>query len=150
MNSGVVWAAVSVAAVNAVPLALGAWRWYTGRPSTTFWWALRAGQLGVIVFVTGVGVLAATGRYSSEHLFYLYALVPVVVAFIAEQYRALAAQSILDQRGLAGSAAVGELPEAEQGKLVAAILRREMGVMTLSALVVVFLALRAAMTAHGF
>jgi hypothetical protein len=34
--------------------------------------------------------------------------------------------------------------------LVAAIVRREIGVMALSALVVVFLALRAASTAHGF
>jgi hypothetical protein len=33
---------------------------------------------------------------------------------------------------------------------VALIVRREMGVMCLSALVVVFLALRAAETAHGF
>ena len=34
--------------------------------------------------------------------------------------------------------------------VVAEIMRREMGVMALSALVVVFLALRAAGTAHGF
>jgi len=60
------------------------------------------------------------------------------------------AQTILDQRELESAQAVGELPEDEQQAVVGAIVRREMGVMTLSALVVVFLALRAAMTAHGF
>ncbi len=45
---------------------------------------------------------------------------------------------------------MGGLPEDEQHELVAAIVRREIGVMALSALVVVFLALRAAGTAHGF
>jgi hypothetical protein len=42
------------------------------------------------------------------------------------------------------------LPEAEQRELVAHIVRREIGVMATSALVVAFLALRAASTAHGF
>ena len=42
------------------------------------------------------------------------------------------------------------LPEAEQRELVAAIVRREIGRDGASALVVVFLALRAAGTAHGF
>ena len=59
-------------------------------------------------------------------------------------------QTILDQRGLAGAAAVGGLPEDQQHAIVAEIMRREVGVMSLSALVVVFLALRAASTAHGF
>jgi hypothetical protein len=150
MNGAVIAGAAAVAAVNALPLLLGSWRWYFAQPSGTFWWLLRAGQVAVAVFVLGVGVLAAAGRYSSEQLFYLYAMLPVVVAFIAEQYRVVAAQSILDQRELESAAAVGELPESDQRELVAAILRREMGVMTLSALVVVFLALRAASTAHGF
>ena len=72
------------------------------------------------------------------------------MAFVAEQLRVASAQTILDQRGLADAEAVGGLPESEQRRLVAEIVRREMGVMALSALVVVFLALRAAATAHGF
>ena len=72
------------------------------------------------------------------------------MAFVAEQLRVASAQTILDQRGLEDAAAVGRLPEDEQRSLVAAIVRREVGVMALSALVVVFLALRAAGTAHGF
>ena len=46
--------------------------------------------------------------------------------------------------------AVAELPELQQRAIVAEVMRRELGVMALSALVVVFLALRAAGTAHGF
>ena len=69
---------------------------------------------------------------------------------MAEQLRVASAQTILDQRGLEGSEAVAGLPEQEQQTLVAQIVRREIGVMALSALVVVFLALRAAGTAHGF
>jgi len=95
-------------------------------------------------------VLAAAGHNSTEGLFYLYALLPLAVGFVAEQLRVLSAQTVLDRRELASAQAVGELPEATQQEIVAAIVRREMGVMALSALVVVFLALRAAETAHGF
>jgi hypothetical protein len=90
------------------------------------------------------------GRYSSEHLFYLYALLPLAVAFVAEQLRVISAQTILDRRELADAEAVGELPEHEQLAVVAEIVRRELGVMAISAFVVVFLELRAAGTAHGF
>jgi hypothetical protein len=69
---------------------------------------------------------------------------------VAEQLRVISAQTILDRRELADAQAVGELGEAEQRAVVAEIVRRELGVMAISALVVVFLALRAAGTAHGF
>jgi hypothetical protein len=150
MTSAVVVGALVVAGLNALPALLGAWRWYRGGESRAFWVLLRSAQLGALALVVGVGALAATGRQASEGLFYLYALLPVAVAFIAEQLRVTAAQVILDRRGLADARAVGELPESEQHAVVEAIIRREMGVMTLSALVVVFLALRAAQTAHGF
>ena len=144
------WAAIVLAALNAVPGLLGAWRWYRGESSRAFWVALRAGQIGALLFATLVGVLAAAGHNSTEGLFYLYALLPLAVGFVAEQLRVLSAQTVLDRRELASAQAVGELPEATQQEIVAAIVRREMGVMALSALVVVFLALRAAETAHGF
>jgi hypothetical protein len=77
-------------------------------------------------------------------------LLPLAVALIAEQLRVASAQTILDQRDLADAQAVGFLPEDQQRGIVIEIVRREVGVMALSALVVVFLALRAAGTAHGF
>jgi hypothetical protein len=74
----------------------------------------------------------------------------LAVAFVAEQLRVASAQTILDQRGLDGAQALGALPEPEQHAIVAAIVRREMGVMALSAMVVIFLAWRAAETGQGF
>jgi hypothetical protein len=137
-------------ALNAVPGVLGAWRWHRHESSRGFWVLLRTAQAAALVYAIAVGVLIVAGHSSSERLFYLYALLPLAVGFVAEQLRVSSAQTILDQRELADAQAVGELPEAEQHAVVAAIVRREMGVMTLSALVVVFLALRAAGTAHGF
>jgi hypothetical protein len=108
------------------------------------------GQGSALALALAVGSLAAAGNYSRDSLFYLYALLPLAVAFVAEQLRVTSAQTILDQRGLKGATAVGALPEDEQHAIVAEIMRREVGVMALSALVVVFLALRAGSTAHGF
>jgi len=149
VSEAVVAGALALAATNAVPGALGAWRWYRCENSRAFWVLLRVGQVGALVYAAFVGVLAAAGRSPTEELFYLYALLPLAVGFVAEQLRVTSAQTILDQRELADAQAVGELPEHEQQGVIAAIVRREMGVMTLSALVVVFLALRAAETAHG-
>ncbi len=116
-----------------------------------FWVLLRVGQGSALTLAIAVGSLAAAGNYSSEHLFYLYALLPLAVAFVAEQLRVASAQTILDQRG-PGERRGGRrrCPRPSSTTLVAAIVRREIGVMALSALVVVFLALRAASTAHGF
>jgi hypothetical protein len=154
MTHAVVGGAIAVAALNALPALLGAWLWYrhaaTDRGlARAFWVLLRVAQGGAIAFAFAVGVLAAAGHSSSESLFYLYALLPLAVAFVAEQLRIAAAQTILDHRDLESAQDVGLLPEDEQHAVVAAIMRREQGIMTLSALVVVFLLLRAAGTAHG-
>jgi hypothetical protein len=148
-------AALALAALNALPALLGGWCWFrgeaaAGRRVRAFWILLRVAQGGAVLYALAVGVLAASGRDASERLFYLYALLPLAVAFVAEQLRLASAQTILDQRALASAAEVGLLPEAEQLAVVTAIVHRELGVMALSALVVVFLALRAAATAHGF
>jgi hypothetical protein len=150
MTDAVVWGALAVAALSAVPGVLGGWRWYRLQSSRDFWILLRVAQVGALVYAVAIGVLAAAGHSSTEQLFYLYALLPLAISFVAEQLRVASAQTILDQRDLANAQAVGELPEDEQQQIVALIVRREMGVMALSALVVVFLALRAAETAHGF
>jgi len=155
MSNAVVAGALVVAALNVISGLLGGWLWHWGDPADhratgAFWVMLRVGQGSALTLAIVVGSLAAAGRNPSESLFYLYALLPLAVAFVAEQLRVASAQTILDQRGLEGAQAVGELPADEQGVLVATIVRREIGVMALSALVVVFLALRAAGTAHGF
>jgi hypothetical protein len=150
VTEAVVAGALAVAVLNAIPALYGAWRWYAGQASRAFWILLRIGQGSALAFAIVVGSLALAGKYSSDNLFYLYALLPLAVAFVAEQLRVTSAQAVLDRRELPDAQAVGELPEAEQQAVVAAILAREMSIMALSAFVVVFLALRAAGTAHGF
>jgi hypothetical protein len=154
VTQAIVAGSLAVAALNAIPAALGGWLWYAGDPSEqgarAFWLLLRVGQGSALTLALAAGSLAVAGNTSSDRLFYLYALLPLAVAFVGEQLRVASAQTILDQRGLADAAAVGGLPDSEQRALVNSIVRREVGVMALSALVVVFLALRAAGTAHGF
>jgi hypothetical protein len=150
VTQAVVAGALAVAALNAVAGLLGAFRWLRGESSQAFWVLLRVAQGSALALALAVGSLAATGHYSSDRLFYIYALLPLAVSFVAEQLRVAAAQTVLDRRGLPDAQAVGSLGEREQRRVVADIVTRELGIMTLSTLVVVFLALRAAGTAHGF
>ncbi len=146
--------ALAVAALNLAAGLYGGLLWRAHTPSESaarrFWLSLRAAQLSALIFAVLVGVLTIAGHHATELLFYLYALLPLAVAFVAEQLRVASAQTILDQRDIEDPQDIEELPEQEQRSLVVAIVRREIGVMALSALVVTFLALRAAGTAHGF
>ena len=58
------------------------------------------------------------------------------MSFVAEQLRIAAAETVLAARGHESARAVGRLPEAEQRSVVLAIVRRELGVMALAALVI--------------
>jgi hypothetical protein len=139
--------ALVVAAVNGAAGLLGAWRWWRVEPSRAFWVLCRAGQVAAAVQAAVAGVLAATGFHPGDGLYWLYALLPLAVSFVAEQLRVTAAQAVLDARDLEDAQAVGTLDDAAQRSVVLAIVRREMGTMAASCLVVAFLALRAAGTA---
>ena len=140
----VAWA---VLAVNVVAGAFAAWRWWTVQPSDVAWPLLRAGQGVAFVQAAVAGVLFATGYEPDDDLYWLYALLPVAIGLIAEQLRIVSAEQVLENRELPDAQAVGALPEAEQRSVVLAVVRRELGVMALAALVVAFLALRAALIA---
>ena len=141
-----VWAAVATAAANGVTGLFGAFRWYIGVPSREFWVALRGGQALTLAYALLVGGLVIANRPPASNLFYVYALVPIAVGFVAEQLRVVAADHVLSARDLDSSAEVAELPAADQEAIVLTILRREMGIMALAAIVVCVLALRAAGT----
>ena len=140
-------AALVVASLNAVAALYGAWCWWAVRPSRAFWVLVRAGQAAAVGLAVVAGIGAVTGFAPADSLFWLYALLPLAVGFVAEQFRLAAAQAVLDARDLEDAQAVGRLDEAGQRSVVLAILRREIGVMALAALVVAFLALRAYGTA---
>ena len=136
-----------VAAVNGLAGVAGAWRWWRVEASRTFWVLCRAGQVAAIAQALAAGVLAVAGFNPADGLYWLYALLPVAVSFVAEQLRVASAQAVLDSRGLEDAQAVGRLDEPGQRSVVTAIVRREMGTMAAAALVVAFLCLRAAGTA---
>ena len=139
--------ALVAAGVNALAAAVGGLRWWQVEPSRLFWVLARAGQAAAVALALVSGALALAGFKPAEGLFWLYALLPVAVGFVAEQLRLAAALQVLERRGLPDAQAVGDLPEREQRSVVLAIVRRELGVMVLAAAVVCFLALRAALIA---
>jgi hypothetical protein len=133
---------VALIAVNAAAGLWGLWGWWRHRHAPGFWPLLRVGQGLVMLQAVDGAILLLMGRDLPE-LHLIYGLVPLGVSFIAEQLRLAAADTVLAQRELEGRADVEALPEPEQRGLVNAILRREMGVMAASALVVAALGLRA-------
>ncbi len=133
---------IAVVVVNALAGGLGAWAWWRDSYSRAFWPLLRGGQALVALAALDGLVLMALGHDLPE-LHLVYGLTPLAVSFLAEQLRLASADSVLQARGLEDSKAVAGLPEADQRAVVQAIVRREMGVMAASALVVVVLGLRA-------
>ena len=138
-------AAWATLAVNALAGAFAGWRWWRARASDAAWALLRGGQSVAIGQAVVAGVLYASGYDPEDGLYWLYALLPVAIGFVAEQLRIVSAEQVLENRGLPDAQAVGALPEREQHAIVLAIVRRELGVMALAALVAALLALRAAL-----
>jgi hypothetical protein len=130
---------VALVAINLAAGALGVWRWRRGELSRAFWPLLRTGQALVVIEALDGGVLLLLGD-DLPRLHLIYGLVPLGVAFIAEQLRLTSAQAVLDQRGVTSAR---ELPAEDADGAALDILLREMGVMAASALVVAALGLRA-------
>ncbi len=114
-----------------------------GAPFLAAWLLIRAGQAAAVAQAAGAGILASASFEPVDGLYWLYALLPVAVGFVAEQLRLVSAQMVLDMRDLEDAQAVGRLPAEDQRSIVLQIARRELGVMAAAALVITFLALRA-------
>jgi hypothetical protein len=130
-------------AVIAANLLAGAWggiAWLRRQPAVGFWYALRVAQVAVVLQVGLGAVLLLSGREAPSGLHYLYGVLPVVVSLLAEGARAGAAE-----RELVGLD-FESLPRERQRDIAFAIVRRETGMMAISALVIFLLALRAALT----
>ncbi len=131
---------VAVLATNLVAGTVGAVAWFRHRPSVAFWYLLRVAQAAVVLQVLLGAVLVISGHESPDDLHYIYGLLPLLVTLLAEGARAGAAERELE--GIDFDA----LPEERRRLFALAIVRRETGIMTVSALVVLGLALRAAGT----
>jgi hypothetical protein len=124
-------------------LAAGLWGaacWYLRRPSVGFWYLLRIAQVSVVVQVALGALLTLEGREAPDGLHYVYGLLPIAVTLLAEGARIVASDHELE--GLDFDA----LPRDRQRAVAAAISRRETGIMAVSALVILGLALRATFT----
>jgi hypothetical protein len=141
-----IWGAVLVAGANGLVGLFGAARWYSFAPSREFWLGVRIGQGLALAYALLVAGIVLDNDHPSSNLYYLYALLPIAIGFVAEQLRLVAADQVLSSRDLDDAQQVATLPPVDQQAIVTAILRREMGVMALAALVVCILALRAAGT----
>jgi hypothetical protein len=129
-------------AVLALNLATGVWggvAWLTERPSVFFWYLLRVAQASVVLQVLLGLLLLAAGHEANDPLHYMYGSAPLLVNLIAEGMRAGSAQRELPE-GIDFAA----LGATQQRTIALRIVRREMGVMTLSALLIVAFAFRAA------
>ncbi len=133
---------VAMVAVNLAAGLRGAWQWWRSKPGTLFWRGLRAGQALTVLAAADGLILVALGEDLPE-LHLVYGLTPIGVSFLAEQLRLASADTVLQSRELEDAQAMRDLPEAEQHSIVAQIVRRELGVMAVSALVVAVLGLRA-------
>jgi hypothetical protein len=135
---------ITVILANLGAGAWGAYAWYTRTPSVGFWYLLRFAQAAVVIQVALGGLLLLLGRESADQLHYVYGVLPVLVTLLAEGARGAATDHELE--GLDFDA----LPRERRRAVAAAIARRETGIMAVSALVILGLALRAALTSPSF
>ena len=135
---------VAVLATNAVAGAWGGIAWLRKDPSTVFWYLLRTAQVAVVAQVVVGFALYATGHRPTDDLHYVYGIAPLVVSLVSEAMRVGAAQ-----QELAEVEDVHELEHREQVLVARRVVVREMGVMTVGALLILTLALRAAFTSGG-
>ena len=131
---------VAVLITNLAAGVIGGIAWLRHEPSVPFWYVLRAGQVAVVLQVLLGAILLLLGHEVADDLHYVYGVLPLVVSLLAEAIRAGAAERELE--GVDFDA----LPKDRQRAFAMAIVRRETGIMAVSALVVFGLALRAAGT----
>jgi hypothetical protein len=129
---------VAVLAANGLAGAWGGVAWLRHSPSTVFWYLLRTAQVVVVLQVAFGLALLLSGRESPDDLHFVYGIAPLVVALVSEGMRVGAAQRELDE-----VPDLDVLERREQILLARRVVRREMGIMSVGALLIVSLALRA-------
>lgn len=131
---------VGVLITNLAAGVVGGVAWLRREPSVVFWYLLRTAQAAVVLQVLVGTILLLLGHESPDDLHYVYGVLPLAITLLAEAARAGAAERELE--GVDFDA----LPKDRQHRFALAIVRRETGIMAVSALVVFGLALRAAGT----
>lgn len=132
---------IAVLATNGVTGGVGAVSWLRSVPSVWFWYFLRVAQGAVAAQVVVGLLLLARGETAPDGLHIAYGVSPLVVTLVSEGLRLGAAQRELEQ-----IEDVDSLERAEQVAIARRVALAEMGVMTVGALLILTLALRAYQT----
>jgi len=132
-----------VLATNLVAAVWGAigWARKDARASIVFWPLLRLAQATVVIQVVVGLLLVARGASAPDGLHIVYGVSPLIVTFVSEGMRVAVAQ-----RELEGIEDLDALERSEQVALAKRVALGEMGVMTVGALLILTLALRAFQT----
>jgi hypothetical protein len=134
---------IAVLITNGVAAAWGSIGWLrkNARASITFWPLLRLAQATVVVQAVLGFLLLARGASAPDGLHVAYGIAPLLVSLVSEGMRAGVAQ-----RELEGVEDVDALERSEQVTLARRVALGEMGVMTVGALLILTLGLRAYQT----
>jgi hypothetical protein len=134
---------IAVLATNLMAAGWGVIGWLRkdARASIVFWPLLRAAQATVVVEAVLGFLLVARGASAPDGLHIAYGVAPLVVSLVSEGMRVGIAQ-----RELEGVEDVDALERTEQVALAKRVALGEMGVMTVGALLILTLALRAYQT----
>ena len=137
------WVGIAVLASNALAAGWGAVGWLRkdARASIVFWPLLRAAQASVVVQAIVGFILLARGLSAPDGLHVAYGIAPLVISLVSEGMRAGVAQRELDD-----VPDVDALERADQVRIARRVALGEMGVMTVGALLILTLALRAYQT----
>jgi hypothetical protein len=129
-----------VLATNLVAAAWGAVGWVRkdARASLVFWPLLRVAQATVVVQAVVGLLLVARGASAPDGLHIAYGIAPLLISLVSEGMRAAVAQ-----RELEDVEDVDALERSDQIALAKRVALGEMGVMTVGALLILTLALRA-------
>jgi len=137
----VVGIAVLVSNLIAAGWGVIGWLRKDARASIVFWPLLRVAQATVVIQALIGFLLVARGASAPDGLHIAYGVAPLVISLVSEGMRVGIAQ-----RELEGVEDVDALERSEQVALAKRVALGEMGVMTVGALLILTLALRAFQT----
>jgi uncharacterized SAM-binding protein YcdF (DUF218 family) len=134
---------IAVLATNLAAAGWGVIGWLRkdARASIVFWPLLRLAQATVVVQAVLGFLLVARGASAPDGLHIAYGVAPLIVSLVSEGMRVGIAQ-----RELEGVEDVDALERSEQVAVAKRVALGEMGVMTVGALLILTLALRAYQT----
>jgi hypothetical protein len=130
-----------VLATNALAGGWGAVAWLRHDLSNRFWYFLRAAQAAVAAQVVLGLILLARGENAPDGLHVIYGVSPLLITLFSEGMRVGAAQ-----RELEDVEDLDALERSEQVTIARRVARAEIGVMTIGALLILTLSLRAFQT----